>query len=389
MITIMCECGAGLGRSGCMIISPWLLRMKDYYEILGVSQHATTEEIKTAYRQLALRYHPDRNPGDKVAEEQFKRISEAYQVLSDTEKRQLYDLYGQAGLAGMDVGGFSGFEDIFGSFGEMFEDFFGFGRPRPARERPQPGADLRQQVLLTLEDVDQGVETTLEVERRVHCPRCQGKGLEPGTQRQNCPRCRGRGQVSQPKGLLKVFITCPECRGTGKIVPSPCKVCAGEGVVKEKKQMQVRIPPGVDAGTRLRLRGEGEAGTLGASPGDLYLEVQIAPHALFIREGKDLHYRAHLSFVEAALGTRITVPTLKSQTYLDIPAGTQPGAKLRIPGKGLPGLRGKGRGDLVVEMALGTPSHLSPEQKRLLQEFLKVQSKPEGKKVKQRAGEQG
>lgn len=368
-----------------------LFRMSDYgyYEILAVSQHATLEEIKAAYRQLALRYHPDKNPGDKVAEEHFKRVSEAYQVLSDTEKRQLYDLYGQAGLAGMDVGGFSGFEDIFGSFGEAFEDFFDFGLRRARADRPRPGADLRHLVPLTLEDVDQGLDTTLEVERRVQCPSCQGTGLEPGSQRQTCPRCRGRGQVSQAKGLLKVLITCPDCRGGGKISSSPCQECRGDGVLTEKKQMQVRIPPGVDTGTRLRLRGEGEAGTRGAPPGDLYLEVQIAPHARFTRQGKDLCYKAPLSFVEAAVGTEVTVPTLKSPSRLKIPAGTQPGATFRLPGKGLPGLRGKSRGDLVVEMDLKTPTILSARQKELLREFLELAGEAKLGGVKGSVKEQG
>ncbi len=346
--------------------------MNDYYEILGVSQYATLEEIKGAYRQLALRYHPDKNPGDTAAEEHFKRISEAYQVLSDTEKRQLYDLYGQAGLAGLDLGGLGGFEDVFGPLGEMFGDFFDFGRHRARKDQPQPGADLRQQVVLTLEEVDKGLNRTLELERRVHCQRCQGSGLEPGSQRQTCPGCRGRGQVSQAKGLLKVMIPCPDCRGTGAIDTSPCSLCHGENLAKEKKQMQVRIPPGVDRGTRLRLRGEGEAGTLGAPPGDLYLEVQIASHPLFTRQGKDLCYQASISFVEAALGTEVTVPTLTAPSRLAIPAGTQSGASFRIPGKGLPGLRGRPRGDLVVEVCLKTPVTLSEQQKKLFREFLRL-----------------
>ncbi len=346
--------------------------MFDYYETLEISRKASLEEIKTSYRQLALRYHPDKNPGDKIAEEHFKRISEAYQVLSDPEKRQLYDLYGHAGLAGLDLGGFSGFDDIFSSFGEVFEDFFSFGRQRRRPGRAQPGADLRHQVVLTLEEVVRGVDANLEVARRVSCSRCGGKGLEPGTRRKTCPRCGGQGQVSQSRGMLRIFNTCPDCRGVGSIIPSPCAACAGDGVVKEKRQVQVRIPPGVDQGTRLRLRGEGEAGSLGGHSGDLYLEVQIDPHPLFTRQGKDLHYQTRLSFVEAALGTKVTVPTLNSQTSLKIPAGTQHGASFRIAGEGLPGLKGKSRGDLVVEVALKTPTELSPQQEKLLKEFLKL-----------------
>lgn len=346
--------------------------MSEYYQILGVSRRATLEEIKSAYRRLALKYHPDKNPGDRIAEEQFKRISEAYQVLSDAEKRQLYDLYGQAGLAGMDLGGFSGFDNIFGSFGEIFEDFFSFGRRQKRSSGPQPGADLRQLVVLTLEEAAQGLDTSLEVERRVGCRGCRGTGLEPGTQRSPCPRCGGRGQVSQSRGMLKIHHTCPHCQGAGSIISSLCGDCGGAGIIKEKKQMHVRIPPGVDHGTRLRLRGEGEAGTLGGPPGDLYIEVQTAPHPLFTRDGQDLHYRTHLSFVEAALGTEVEVPTLHSRTRLRIPPGTQHGATFRIPGEGLPGLRGNSQGDLEVEIDLKTPTQLTPRQEELLKEFLRL-----------------
>lgn len=355
-----------------VFLGDWSFSMKDYYETLGVSRNASSEEIKSSYRRLALRYHPDKNPGDRVAEEQFKRVSEAYQVLSDGEKRQLYDLYGPAGLAGMDLGGFSGFDDIFGSFGEIFEDFFGFGRQRRRPRQPQPGGDLRQRLVLSLDDVIRGVEANLEVDRRVKCRRCGGKGLEPGSKRQSCPSCRGRGQVSQTRGLLRIFNTCPDCQGSGSIIPSPCTRCAGAGMVKEKKQVQVRIPPGVDGGTRLRLRGEGEAGVPGAPRGDLYIEVEIAPHPLFTREGKDLHYRAELSFVEAALGTTVQIPTISSQTQLEIPPGTQPGATFSLPGEGLPGLRGHSRGDLVVTIDLKTPTQLSSRQEELLKEFLNL-----------------
>jgi molecular chaperone DnaJ len=360
--------------------------MNDYYEILAVSRQATLEEIKVSYRRLALKYHPDRNPGDRVAEEQFKRVSEAYQVLSDSEKRQLYDLYGHAGLADLDVGGFSGFEDIFSSFGDIFEDFFSLGRGRRRADRAQPGADLRQRLVLTLEDVVRGLETSLEVERRTNCPRCGGSGLETGTSRETCPRCGGRGQVSQSKGQLKIFNTCPRCRGAGTVNPSPCQACAGAGMVKEKKSMQVRIPPGVDTDTRLRLRGEGEAGRLGGKPGDLYLEVQIAPHPLFTRQGMDLYYQARLSFVEAALGTEIEVPTLDSQARLAIPSGTQSGATFRLPDHGLPGLRGKSRGDLVVVVNLQTPTQLTPQQEKLLKEFLHLSESAEVEGMEARKG---
>jgi molecular chaperone DnaJ len=361
--------------------------MNDYYEILEVSQIATVEEIKLSYRRLALKYHPDKNPGNREAEEQFKRISAAYQVLSDAEKREIYDLYGHAGLADLDLGGFSGFEDIFSSFGDVFEDFFSFGRSRSRPQQAQPGVDLRHRVVLTLEEVARGLDTSLEVERRISCHRCGGSGLEPGTERETCPDCGGRGQVSQTKGQLKIFNTCPRCRGAGTIVATPCQSCQGAGMIKEKKFLQVRIPPGVDAGTRLRLRGEGEAGRLGGKPGDLYIEVQLAPHPLFTRKGADLHYQTRLSFVEAALGTEIQVPTLDSQTRLEIPSGTQPGAAFRLRGLGLPGLRGKPQGDLVVVVDLQTPTRLSPQQQLLLKEFLHLAEtdEPEGVKGRGRA----
>ncbi len=356
--------------------------MKDLYEVLGVSQHAALEEIKVSYRRLALQYHPDRNPGDRVAENHFKKISEAYRILSDSEKRQIYDLYGQAGLADLDdLGENSAFEDIFSSFGDVFEDFLNYGRNRNRPDQPQPGADLRTQVIVTLEQALRSLETSVEIERQSGCNVCGGCGLDPGTERRTCPTCGGQGQVSQTKGQLKIFNTCPQCKGAGTIVPFPCKTCGGAGMIKEKKILQVRIPPGVDTGTRLRLRGEGEAGRLGGKPGDLYIEVQMAPHPLFTRKNLDLYYRARLSFVEAALGTEILVPTLESLARLIIPPGTQPGDTFRLPSRGIPGLRSKNRGDLVVVADLRTPEHLSPQQQSLLKEFLRLSEAAEQERL--------
>jgi molecular chaperone DnaJ len=345
--------------------------MTDYYELLGVGANATVDEIKSAYRQLALKYHPDRNPGDKTAEEEFKRVSEAYQVLSDPEKRQLYDLYGPAGLNGFDVGGFGGFEDIFSSFGDIFEDFFGLGRRRGGRaSRAQFGADLRHTITLTLEEVLTGVEKAITVERRILCQRCEGQGMEPGTSTQTCSTCGGRGQVSQSRGMLRVFTTCPVCRGAGSFIPHPCETCGGSGTIKEERQIQVRIPPGVDTGTRLRLRGEGEVGRFGGPPGDLYIEAQVMPHPFLRRKGRDLLYHTELSFVEAALGWEIIVPTLKGDAPLHIPPGTQPGAVFSLKGEGLPDLKTRKRGDILVEVSLKTPTTLTPHQEELLKEFL-------------------
>jgi molecular chaperone DnaJ len=349
--------------------------MSDYYELLRVPRHSTYEEIKSAYRQLALKYHPDRNPGDREAEEQFKQISEAYQVLADPEKRQLYDLYGKEGLVDVDLGGFGGFEDIFQGFGDIFEDFFGFGRRTQRARQPQPGPDLRRRVKLTLEDVITGVDTHLELTRRVVCRDCAGNGLAPGAQRQTCSRCQGQGQVASSRGLLRVFTLCPGCRGEGAVITSPCPACKGAGVFREKKSMRIRIPPGVDHGTHLRLRGEGEAGRFGGPPGDLYVEVDIEPHPVFTRQGRNLHYQGPLSFVDAALGTEIFVPTLNGgPATLSIPPGTQNGAVFTVTGEGLPDLKNTHRGDLLVEVTLKTPTNLSPRQEELLREFIRQAS---------------
>jgi molecular chaperone DnaJ len=338
--------------------------------MLGVHPDASLDEIKSAYRQLALRFHPDRNPGNKFAEEEFKRVSEAYQVLSDPEKRKLYDLYGPEGLNGFEVGGFGGFEDIFRSFGDIFEDFFGFGG---RRGRGQAGADVRTTVTLTLDEVLTGVDKEITVERRILCSRCQGEGVEPGAKIQTCAACGGRGQVSQRRGMLRVFTTCSLCRGAGSVVSHPCKACSGAGMIPEKRQMQVRIPPGVDNGTRLRLRGEGEAGRHAGMNGDLYIEVQIATHPVLSRRGQDLRYQIELSFVEAALGQAIKVPSLNGEIPFTIPPGTQSGAVFSVNGEGLPNLKNKKRGDLQVEVSLKTPTNLTPRQEQLLKEFLSLE----------------
>jgi molecular chaperone DnaJ len=345
----------------------------DYYDMLGVRPDANLDEIKSAYRQLALKFHPDRNPGNKTAEDEFKRVSEAYQVLSDPEKRKIYDLYGPEGLNGYEVGGFGGFEDIFRSFGDIFEDFFGFGGQRGRADRTQAGSDLRTVVTLTLEEVLTGVDKEITVKRRVSCSRCHGEGVEPGTKVQTCPACGGRGQVSQRRGMLRVFTTCSLCQGAGSIVSHPCEACSGAGMNPETRQMEVRIPPGVDNGTRLRLRGEGEAGRHAGRNGDLFIEVQIEPHPVLSRRGQDLLYRTELSFVEAALGFSIQVPSLNGEMPMTIPPGTQSGAVFSLNGEGLPNLKNKKRGDLLVEVSLKTPTNLTPRQEKLLKEFLTLE----------------
>jgi len=351
------------------------VKLVDYYDMLGVHPEASLDEIKSAYRQLALRFHPDRNPGNKTAEEEFKRVSEAYQVLSDPEKRKLYDLYGPDGLNGFEVGGFGGFEDIFRSFGDIFEDFFGFGGRRGRAERGQAGADVRTTVTLTLEEVLTGVDKEITVERRILCCRCQGEGVQPGTKIQTCSACGGRGQVSQRRGMLRVFTTCSLCRGAGSVVPHPCEACSGAGMTPERRQMQVRIPPGVDNGTRLRLRGEGEAGRQAGLNGDLFIEVQIETHPVLCRRGQDLLFQLELSFVEAALGQAIKVPSLNGEIPFTIPPGTQCGAVFSLSGEGLPNLKNRKRGDLLVEVSLKTPTHLTPRQEELLKEFLSLEER--------------
>ncbi|MBW1917567.1 MAG: molecular chaperone DnaJ [Deltaproteobacteria bacterium] len=357
----------------------------DYYEVLGVNRDADADEIKRAYRRQALKYHPDRNPGDQQAEEKFKEAAEAYEVLIDPGKRRLYDQYGHAGLRDVQFGGFSDFADIFSSFDDIFEDFFGFGR-RQARRQPRQGADLLYNLEISFLDAVFGLETDIEISKSVICETCRGSGVKPGSQRRTCSFCGGRGQVSQTRGFFRVNTTCPHCRGTGSMITDPCTQCQGRGRVKQKKKVNLKIPPGVDNGTRLRLRNEGSTGEYGGPPGDLYIDLRVTPHPRFSREGSDLICRVEVSFVQAALGTEIEVPTLTGQSRLTIPPGTQPGASFRLPGEGVPTLRGNSRGDLVVELDLKTPQELTPKQEELLREFLKLekseQSSPSGSRQK-------
>lgn len=347
---------------------------RDYYEILGVERNASGDELKASYRKLALKFHPDRNPGDKEAEENFKEAAEAYEVLRDPEKRAIYDQYGHQGLEGTGFSGFGGFEDIFSSFSDIFEDFFGFGARRRSRSRVQRGADLRYDMRLSFMEAAFGTETTIDIEKMETCPACNGAGCEPGTQPETCRQCGGMGQVSRSQGFFTVRTTCPTCRGNGQTIPNPCSSCRGRGQVMDTKKVSVKIPAGVDNGSRLRLNGEGEAGMYGGPPGDLYVFIAVEPHEFFERNENDVICRIPISFVQAALGDKIEVPTLNGEKTMEIPKGTQPGDVFYFHGEGIPSLRNGRRGDQIIQVNIKTPTHLSKKQEALLKEFAALES---------------
>jgi molecular chaperone DnaJ len=347
---------------------------KDYYQVLGVSRDAAPEQIKKAYRQLALKHHPDRNPGSKEAEERFKEAAEAYSVLADAEKRSVYDRFGHDGLRGEGYQGFSGFdssvfedfEDILGNlFGFSFGDLFG-GRERGRGNRRSRGRDLALEVEIGLEEAAAGVEREIKLSRAETCPACKGSKRKPGTTAASCPTCGGRGQVRYQQGFFTMARTCPQCQGGGEINASPCESCQGKGHIKEKRALKVRIPAGVDDGSRLRLVGEGEAGDQGMPAGDLYVVTRVRKHAFFERDGNDLACEITLSFTQAALGARIEIPTLEGNEVLKVAAGTQPGEIIRLKGKGVQDVAGRHKGDLFVKVLVKTPENLSKEQKTLL-----------------------
>jgi molecular chaperone DnaJ len=346
---------------------------RDYYEVLGVRRNATEDDLKSAYRKLALQYHPDRNPGDKQAEEQFKEAAEAYEVLRDREKRSLYDQFGHAGLEGSGFSGFGGFEDIFSSFGDIFEGLFGFGGRTQSRSRMQRGADLRYDLTLGFMQAAFGTEMEIDVTKLEHCAECGGTGSEKGSQPETCRQCGGSGQVSRSQGFFTVRTTCPVCRGNGRVITRPCPSCRGGGSVRATKRVSVKIPAGVDNGSRLRLSGEGEAGALGGPPGDLYVFIHVQAHDFFERRENDVICQVSVSFIQAALGDQISVPTLEGKKTLDIPKGTQPGDVFYFEGQGIPSLRTRKRGDQIIQVAVKTPTGLSKRQEELLKEFARLE----------------
>jgi molecular chaperone DnaJ len=354
---------------------------RDYYEVLGISQTATEQEIKSAYRRLAVKFHPDKNPGDAAAEESFKEAAEAYSVLSDAEQRRRYDRFGHAGVSsgagaggGWGAPGFGGIEDILGDlFG--FGDVFGGGSRGGRRNAAQRGADLRYDLEISLEDAAAGMTAPLRIPRLEACDKCKGTGAAEGTQPETCQTCSGAGQVRYQQGFFSVARTCGTCRGTGSITKTPCDVCKGAGRVEREKTMEVKIPAGVETGSRLRIAGEGESGTQGGATGDLYVVIHVSEHERFERQGSNLYSSVPINFSQAALGAEMSVQTLNGQQQVKIPAGTQTGTVFRLKGQGMPVLGGRGRGDLFVAVTVVTPTTLTREQRRILEDLSEVETK--------------
>lgn len=342
---------------------------RDFYEILGVAKNASQDELKKAYRKMAMKHHPDRNPGKKDSEETFKEVQQAYEVLSDQRKRAAYDQFGHAGVSGAAGGGHGGFNfnDVFGDIGDLFGDIFG-GR-RGGQAQSQRGADLRYNLELTLEEAIHGTTTQIHIPTLVVCKECSGSGAAKGSKPITCNTCDGMGQVRIQQGFFAIQQTCPTCHGEGRVIKDPCKPCRGHGRIQQAKTLSVKIPAGVDEGDRIRLSGEGEAGSHGAGPGDLYVQVSIKQHAIFTREGSHLYCIVPINFAVAVLGGEVEIPTLDGKVNLHIPPETQSGTVLRLRGKGIRALRGGVTGDLLCQVMVETPVKLGGKQKELLKEF--------------------
>lgn len=357
---------------------------RDYYEILGVQRGATDQEIKSAYRKLALQFHPDRNPNNPDAEEKFKECSEAYAVLADSEKREMYNRFGHAGVGTATAGG--GFDaSVFQDFGDIFGEFFGFGDlfggdRSNRRTRTQRGADLREDITIEFEEAAFGTEKKITYRKHEICETCRGSGSAQGKAPASCRTCGGRGQVRYQQGFFSIARTCPGCHGAGSVISDPCTNCRGEGRVVQQKTIDAKIPAGVEDGTRIRFTGVGEAGVHGGPPGDLYVVLNVKEHAFFERQGNDIYCVVPISFTQAAVGTEIQVPTLEGEQMLKIPEGTQSGTILKLRGKGIPVLNGHGKGNLFVEVRVQTPTKLTKRQRELLQELqgiAQVENKPQ------------
>ncbi len=356
---------------------------RDFYEVLGVARSSSEDEIKSAYRKLAFKYHPDRNPDDPQAEVQFKEAAEAYEVLRDPEKRQRYDQFGHDGFNGNGFSGFNNSEDIFGAFSDIFSDFFGFSASRGGGNRPRAGADLRYNLDISFREAAKGTEVDITIPVEQPCDECNGSGARKGSSPQTCRQCGGTGTVQQSQGFFRIAVTCPHCHGQGRVITDPCPECMGRGTVIKERDLKVRIPAGVDNNSRLRLRGEGEAGVHGGPPGDLYVVIRVEPDNVFERQGQNLVLSREVGFVEAALGHRMEIPTLGDPVNLDIPKGTQSGEVFRLRGLGLPHLGSTHKGDLLVEIRVKTPTHLNKRQEELLREFAEIEQGKPLKKAKE------
>ncbi|MTI15103.1 molecular chaperone DnaJ [Sansalvadorimonas verongulae] len=351
---------------------------RDYYEVLGIARDASDKEMKKAYRRMAMKFHPDRNPGDEQAEESFKEVNEAFEILSDPQKRAAYDQYGHAGVDPSMGGGAGGFGGGFGGagnfgdiFGDVFGDIFGGGGGGGGRSSVQRGADLRYSLELNLEDAVRGVEKKIRIPTLVECGTCHGSGARKGTSAATCGTCNGHGQVRMQQGFFAVQQACPECHGSGKVIKDPCRDCHGEGRIQEYKTLSVKVPKGVDTGDRIRLSGEGEAGANGGPAGDLYVQIDVREHDIFQRDGKHLYCEVPVTFTDAALGGELEVPTLDGKVKLKIPPETQTGKMFRLRGRGVLPVRGGNQGDLICKVVVETPVKLTSRQKELLEELQK------------------